>query len=521
MTAIFIGCCIINLVRLRMKFNKYIWSLFCQSEEGKKAFARDRSTISDFVDMRILNISIDDYYKDGYPNGSFCVDVVKLVKNHVSKKRLTSIDEATNYYEKDLLKKGIEIKTVDKKKRLRKIYHFGEDCSNWYDYVASVSLGLHLAHPKYFMPYNYRCKFHYVTQICEEFGIPIPTIPAKNKKLERALYYNSINKAFQEFRLIHEMNPAELNVFLYDFAPQFIVGNDAADLPLPSKTWISVGGTWDFEDLDKSTPKSISRWSGNANMRRGDIVMMYCVAPRSYIHSIWRACSDGFYDPFFHYHGTVWICNPIKIKPVTYQEMSKNPIISQNKHIKAHLQGSSGKPLTAEEYEEVLKILYSKNQKLKNLPTIPKIKKIAQIDLNGERDVERYLIEPFLKRLGYSARDWIRQMPVRMGRAERNYPDYVLGGKAKRGEESGKMVIETKYQISSQKELEEAYYQGKSYAFRLQTKVLVLAAKEGVWIFKLENRQFSIRKAIHKNWNELQHRDHFHVVKLIMGKSEI
>ena len=143
---------------------------------------------------------------------------------------------------------------------------------------------------------------------------------------------------------------------------------------------------------------------------------MYLVTPRKSIGSIWRACSDGFVDPFFHYHGTVWICNPVKTEPVTFAELKKHPLLSKKPAVKAHFQGPSSKAsLSVEEYEAILKLMQEKGQDLALLPRLPLNKNLPDIDLQNERDVEVQLIEPFIMRLGYKNNDWVRQMPVKNG----------------------------------------------------------------------------------------------------------
>ena len=136
---------------------------------------------------------------------------------------------------------------------------------------------------------------------------------------------------------------------------------------------------------------------------------MYIVSPHKYIHSIWRACSDGFIDPFFHYHSSIWISGRIKTQSVYFKELKQHPLLSQKPAVKGHFQGPNGKtPFTAEEYEVILEIMKNKGQDLSVLPKIPWSKELPQVDLQDERDVELHLIEPFLKRLGYNESDWIR-----------------------------------------------------------------------------------------------------------------
>lgn len=94
-------------------------------------------------------------------------------------------------------------------------------------------------------------------------------------------------------------------LFLYDFASNFIKDAQNEELPDPSKVWLILAGTWDFDFLDKATQTSTNQWGGNIATRRGDILLMYEVSPRSCIQTIWRASSDGFIDPFF---SLAWNC---------------------------------------------------------------------------------------------------------------------------------------------------------------------------------------------------------------------
>jgi hypothetical protein len=504
-----------------MRFNKFVWELFTQSDRGKKAIERFSNLTDDFLEPWCRSIDLGDLKNElGLEIGS--VNVPKLVHDAVSPRQFADMEVATEYYRHVLVPEGIPCDITDKNGEDGVLSFFERGSEEWYDYVTSISLGLYWAYPSFFLPYDFRCKFNQLEEIHAEFNIPLPPIPGKFKKEDRGLYYLSINQVWQEFRQLHGLSPAEMCAFLYDFAPQSTIPLNADDLPSPSKIWLITGGSWDIETVDKATPDMISRWGGNAAIRRGDILLLYLASPRKAISSVWRACTDGFIDPFFHYHGTVWICDPIKTSSVTFADLKNHPLLSEKPAIKANFFGPSSKAsFTVEEYDAVLKIMESKGQDLTMLPRIPLNEQLPQVELQNERDVEVQLIEPFLKRLGYKETDWIRQMPVKMGRGERNYPDYVFGAKTKRGEESAKMILESKYQLSAQREFVDAFYQVKSYALRLQSKVMAMAAKEGVWVFPLENGTFNIKKAIHKTWADLAHPDKFHEVLTRIGRDDV
>ena len=109
-----------------------------------------------------------------------------------------------------------------------------------------------------------------------------------------------------------------------------------------------------------------------------------------------------------------------------------------------------------------------------------------------------------------------------MGRGERYYPDYAFGPKTSRGEESAKMVLESKFQLShGQKAFEDAFFQTKSYALRLQSKIMAMAAKEGVWVFPKHKGTFDIKKYIQKSWAEMTHPDNFHEILILIGRDKI
>jgi hypothetical protein len=506
-----------------MKFNLFVWELYKKSERGKKTMRRFSHLTSKFIEDLERNYTFEffDEYKDQYPAPSFPIDIPQMFRDAVSGMNFKNPKEANRHY-KSLTRNSVPFEMANKKGKKGIVFEFSDEEEDWYDYIAGITLGLHQGQPDYFLPYNFRGKFNQLEEIHMEFKIPLPSVPGKHDKEGRGLYYIAINQAWQEFRLRHGLSPVEMCAFLYDFAPQFTTPLNAGDLPTASRIWLFTGGSWDIDFVEKATVDTVKTWGGNSAVRRGDILMMYLVAPRRCIDSVWRACSDGFIDPFFHYHGMVTACGRIKTKPVTFAELKADSLLGQKSAVRAHFQGPSSKTaFTVEEYESVLKIMKRKGQDISRLPRIPIANYSASVELLNERDVEIHLIEPFLKRLGFKESDWVRQMPVKMGRGERNYPDYAVGAKTKRGEESAKMLLESKYQLTAQSEFKEAFFQTKSYALRLQSKIMAMASKEGIWVFPPDNGNFDIKKFVHKDWGELNHPDHFHEIRKWIGRDKI
>ena len=140
-------------------------------------------------------------------------------------------------------------------------------------------------------------------QIFDEFGIFLPPVPPKKAFDDRFYYYFELCRSVHHFAVQHGI-PGELApVFLYGFAPLALELDDAlpANLPPPRRAWFVGGGinqNGDFEYLDQVTESSQTIWQGNRDTQPGDIVVMYCLSPRSAVHSFWRALRFGAVEPF-------------------------------------------------------------------------------------------------------------------------------------------------------------------------------------------------------------------------------
>lgn len=500
-----------------MKFNKYIWGLYKNSDIGKKAIDDSKpfieipdneSFLVDFEEDWIEEIKqngFTDFIRDGK------VNILKIYHSHFSKKsfQVDAADDIFNQWISDGVNfAGFDVLVKDEDER-------------WWKEIEYISNALYISFPDFFFPYFFLCEFDKFKLICDEYYIALPEIPKKRYQRERTMYYLEICKALYEFRINNGLSPEELIAFFYDFAPNSLAENNNEN-PLnisPSKVWYVGGGQVDFDFLDNAKNDEIERWQSNIDIRAGDILIMYCVSPRSYIHSVWQAINDGFIDPFFYYYCLTYISNAIKVPPITLQEIKTNPVLSKSPIIRKNFQGVNGYPVAHDEYGEMLRLWAEKGMDITALPKIEVIKYLSDdIVLKDERDVELYLLEPLLSRLKYEQADWIRQMPIRMGRGERYYPDYCFGAISARGEESAKMLIEAKYSIKSTKSLKDAYFQAKSYAMRLQADKFVLASKEGLWIYEKAGSNFDIDKNIHFTWNDIENPDNLHQLMKMIGK---
>jgi hypothetical protein len=235
---------------------------------------------------------------------------------------------------------------------------------------------------------------------------------------------------------------------------------------------------------------------------------------------VWLACSEAHANPFFFYHFQARIGHCQKVPTLSLETLRTNSIISKSGIVKKNFQGVNGYPVTYEEYQEMLRLWAEKGF---DVELLPKLQPLPGIDdsilLADERDVEQYLVEPLLDKLGFKSKDWMRQMPIRMGRGERYYPDYCFFPNTRRGEESAVMVLEAKWSIHNARELREAFLQARSYAVRLQANRFILAAKEGIWVFESLSVGFREDKHHFFSWQDLTNPDTLHRLLLLTGRT--
>jgi len=383
--------------------------------------------------------------------------------------------------------------------------------------IAAFSTALFLVSPEFYVPYLFSRQFYLINQIYSEFGIYLPPVYNKKDQIGRIKYYWELCKSIRKFALQYEISVRDIPVFLYGFAPNIIDKFQFhQNLPPPRRAFFVGGGinnNGDFYYLDNASEDAIYNWQGNPETEPGDIIVMYCLSPRSYIHSIWRAVSPGSVDPFFYFFRNVYIGYPILVAPITWNEIKNDPILKEYPLVKGNMQGINGRNIPNTYYKRIMEILQDKNQNIELLPQLNDTE-VSSEQINDERDVEKHLLEPLLKRLNYSENIWVRQMNLRMGRGEKVYPDYVIFPEMERNNERGEWIWEAKYSISNHKQLFEDFGQAKSYALRLQAKGLGLVSIEGIWICK---KEFTFENLKFWSWNQVKQVDLFNEIFELVG----
>ncbi len=509
-----------------MKFNNFIWDTYKNSDNGKKLlsifsnleesyisntdeilnllnnFAIQKYTaeeINDHCSEFIIGLvkDIRDSYDPGINNEDDAFALLKILWNSIYDEDDRTFYEVIDYNE-----------------------HKGHDyCFDVGD-IDCLSEALFIINNNFYFPYYFIRQFYLLQNIFNEFGIFLPPVPSKNDREKRFFYYWELCKSVKQFCRQYNMSNVEFSVFLYGFAINVIRRFEITDaLPEPQKIYFIGGGinnNGDFDYLDQINENSFSFWNGNPDTQPGDIILMYCLAPRSNIHSIWRAITPGFIDPFFHWYRSIYIGKPIKINPITLQEIKNDEILSLNPLVKGNMQGINGRQIGVRDYSRILELLEQKGFDVKLLPVLNGLE-MPEMELKNERDVEINLLEPLLERLGYTADDWKRQVKVKIGRNERIIPDYVIFPDLTEGNEKGHWIWEAKYSIPNNDRIKDDANQAKSYALRFQSKGFSLVSKEGLWI---SDKNLSIDNLKYLTWKQLENNDYFNELFDIAGRKK-
>ena len=222
----------------------------------------------------------------------------------------------------------------------------------WLARIGGLSWALHGHAPEAFVPYAFSNQFDRFEAICSEFDIALARPPGLQDYVGRAEFYLAINDALQELREQLDLSPPEFDAFLYGFCCEQVTLDEVQELPSAQRAWLLLANPeTDFDMLDQADLENREHWQGHYDVRPGDICVMWCRSPRSYVHSIWRATTRGFADPFFFYYRVIRIGWAVKVPPLKFRELQADATWAVKPATRAHFQNSSGKEISASEYQ--------------------------------------------------------------------------------------------------------------------------------------------------------------------------
>lgn len=346
------------------------------------------------------------------------------------------------------------------------------------------SIALYLNHT-FFKPILYPQRFDIIQRNCNAVGIHLPEIPRTNDYSDYLMYYYDICEAINQFQKENHLTDAEACACMYGCAEYMVSKNNKAiELPRPINVWFTGASKEDYVKLEKME-NTEHVWACNERTRRGDIVVMYCKSPHKYIHSIWRATSEGIFNPFDYYHCRTIIGDGIKIPKITYEEFMSHPHFSQLPIARKNLQGLNGVELSSRTYSELLKVIEEKGGDVTALPKLFEKGEDAILNIKLEVDVEEQILIPLLDKLGYKHDDWSRQLSQKAGRGLKAIPDFVFFPTGEKHKQNSPFLIEAKLDMSSIRELRNAFDQAVSYARMMQCKRMAICDKERLIVYEV------------------------------------
>jgi|HigsolmetaAR202D_1030399.scaffolds.fasta_scaffold10243_3 hypothetical protein len=520
--------------------NKNIWSLYKNSDRGKiviKLFTVHEEddelnwaeqVFKNYVEY--LGEQVGGYNKERMLNScinNFCIILMCIWADNLQLKENEGIDD---YYER--LIDNIELSEVEvneEERRLYKekdriIYLHKQNYKSLCSILPELSLALFYLYPNVFFPILFRERFDVFMRILDVLEISMPELPTKPDKRGRLLFYKELVKNIYAFSKQHDLTAEETCACIYDFALMLLEDNQTKDeMPEPTNIWLTGACKEDYKNFLKNPIKDAKAiWTCNENTKRGDIIIMYVLSPYSCIQSIWRSDMDGVYTPFNYYNSRTRVTSGILISPITLNELKADQYFSQLGIVRKNFQGVNGVKFTAKDYKELQRLLSEKGFDISLLPQLYKPNLEIEGDIKNEKDVEEKLLIPLLTKLGYTEGDWTRQLSQKVGRNLKAIPDFVFLPKGELYFQNAPLIIEAKFDISSNIERTKSYNQALSYARMMKSSMFGICDKERLIIYKERKGLFDrFQPAFEKYWQNINDTETFNQLKLIIGKSAI
>ncbi|MCH3951801.1 MAG: hypothetical protein LKE33_12845 [Acidaminococcus sp.] len=389
-----------------------------------------------------------------------------------------------------------------------------ETMNSFLSYMASFTTFLAQVNPEKYIPYYFQRNFNVLSKIAETFNIELPSVPLKKESLKRVLYYSQLCETFHQFRKENNLTPYELYAFLYDYAVKVIGGKDSyimQDIPAPQNAFF-IGSS--KKDLFYSEdPGTVTAWQCSPYTQPGDYAVMYLKTPDSAVGSVWRCVSEGFIDPFFYYYRCAYIANPIQVHHVTLKQLRADKIFKGLTLVRKNMEGVNGTHLLPSQFNHLMDMANS------DLPRLTYTESISGTELTIEKNVEEELIKPLLKRLGYEG-DYEQQVRIKAGNQEESkewiIPDFLIHINRDLSNLRAFAVVEAKFAITQDADLEKACIQVRSYARQVLARFAMIASKDFLWLYSAED---DFTEPISKlSWADTVDDDTFNALNQQIGK---
>lgn len=493
--------------------NKYVWELYKKSEDGQRVIMAFQKAFEEGLTEEYIDILLE--LKDHYCADKHMVedtrdqlfDLLEWLDNNQD-------ENADETYEEDIS----DIDALFKDFYDAWLVKYDNDIKDAFcDFawmIESISTDLTIGFPDVFFPYYFYYNYIVLELIAGTFDISLPEIPPKSDYEARARHYIELCKVMHRFRTDNDLSLYEFCAFLYDFAPKYIGGTKSYiidEFPeAPKSAFFIGGGGNNGDELAENDKDTIVRWQCSPDTRAGDMIVMYLRTPISSISSIWRACSVGFIDPFFWHYRCTYIGKPVKIKRISISAIKKDKVLGKMPIVLKNLQGINGVELKPSQYNHIVELTKAP------VPLLECVMEEGGGTYENEKAVEDHLIKKMLSKLGYSENEYKRQLYIEIGNHNHALiPDFVLLPVVSKGHYSGFAIIEAKRSITTNKQLEDAKSQARSYAKMVGAKYSSVASQEGIWV--TSSRDDYEKDVYSATWEKLKEEDEFYKLQQLIG----
>lgn len=512
--------------------NRQIWEMYKSSDRGREMinlFSFYADTDIDVFEKKLENI-LNRFGVESNIDTSF--SWIYLISDNITlnKSSIQDNENLKDYFMRFIENFEINMIDEDKDGNLIKLLKPQDQLIHKQEYrkicaiINCLSINLYSIYPQFFFPILNNERFDTLIKNCDSLGIELPYIPNSVDKRGLVFYYYSICESLDTFSKEYGLSAEELSACVYDFATILQNVTEIKNfLPEPTNVWFTGASKSDYKTTFQNlTPEIVRNWACNEATKRGDIIVIYCLSPQSFIHSIWRANSDGVANPFSYYYSRATVTNPIEIPPISYAELKNDKYWSNVPIVRKNLQGINGVQLTARDYEELLRLISSKGFDISVLPKLYSPSIEIEVNLTSEKEVEEKLLIPLLAELGYSQSDWQRQLSQKAGRSLKAIPDFVFFPRGERHFQNAPFVLEAKYYLNSSNERMNAFNQALSYCKMMSADLLGLCDKERLIIYSRKDGVFGrFNPSFEKHWGNIKSPETFAELKKIIGKEVV
>lgn len=385
--------------------------------------------------------------------------------------------------------------------------------------------------PEYFIPNLFVMQFIYFKKMAEkyEFNLPEKT-PLRSDYRGRWLYYIDVCNAIATFSVDNDLQDfGELCAFLFDYELTNIKEEMEAEhnkpMPfVPEQAWILVGNYGEGERTMKD-----GVWQSNQLTSKGDIMLFYEKSPVKKLNAVWTALEDGFIDPFGPYYSYSIIGNKIEIpneQAITFEEFKNSEYFkkenrgSEGNFVSKNFQDVSGWQVTSADYAEIMRMLEAKGFDTSVLPSLYEPKQFHRPDIINEKDVEEKLLKPLLDEMGL---EYHQQVEFPAGHSTTGHkmekrPDFCLHMSGSGSQLTTKVVIEVKYWMKDNADIEKTFDQGVTYAKWGEAQVLVLCDKNQIRVYvRNKHGKFEMKRP-RLLWEDMQKLEKFNELKRLLSK---